>query len=80
MNVYHADMDGELSCWEADFRAPCALLIGGEAEGISPAATKLVTRSVRIPMAGGNESLNAAVSAGILLFEALRQRSEGKNL
>jgi TrmH family RNA methyltransferase len=73
-------MDGELSCWEADFRAPCALLIGGEAEGISPAATKLVTRSVRIPMAGGNESLNAAVSAGILLFEALRQRSEGKNL
>lgn len=80
LNVYHADMDGELSCWEADFRAPCALLIGGEAEGISPAATKLVTRSVRIPMAGGNESLNAAVSAGILLFEALRQRSEGKNL
>ncbi len=79
LNVYHADMEGELSCWEANFRLPCALLIGGEAEGISPAAANLVTRSVRIPMAGKNESLNAAVSAGILLFEILRQRSaEGK--
>jgi TrmH family RNA methyltransferase len=79
LNVYHADMEGELSCWEANFRLPCALLIGSEAEGISPAAANLVTRSVRIPMAGKNESLNAAVSAGILLFEILRQRSaEGK--
>jgi len=77
LNVFHADMDGEVSCWQADFLAPFTLLIGGEAEGISPEAAKLVTQSVRIPMAGRNESLNAAVSAGILLFEVLRQRSAG---
>ncbi|MEL7645391.1 MAG: RNA methyltransferase [Anaerolineaceae bacterium] len=80
LNVFHADMAGEISCWEADFVAPCALLIGGEAEGISPAAAALVTHSVRIPMAGRNESLNAAVSAGILLFEVLRQRSGGEKI
>jgi len=73
-------MAGDISCWEADFVAPCALLIGGEAEGISPAAAALVTHSVRIPMAGRNESLNAAVSAGILLFEVLRQRSGGEKI
>ncbi|HPS33140.1 MAG TPA: RNA methyltransferase [Anaerolineaceae bacterium] len=78
LNVFQADMDGEISCWQADFRSPCALLIGGEAEGISPEAAELVTRSVRIPMAGRSESLNAAVSAGILLFEVLRQRSIGE--
>ena len=77
LNVFLADMAGEQSCWQADFSAPCALLIGGEAEGASPEARELVTRSVHIPMAGASESLNAAVSAAVLLFEVLRQRSAG---
>lgn len=73
--VLHADMDGELAYWQADMCQPTALLIGGEADGISRQGQRIVTGSVRIPMAGGNESLNAAISAGILLFEVLRQRS-----
>ena len=77
LNVFHADMAGAQTCWQADFTSPCALLIGSEAEGISPKARDLVTQSVRIPMRGASESLNAAVSAAILLFEALRQRSVG---
>lgn len=73
-NVYGAAMDGQLSCWEADFRLPSALLIGGEAEGLSSDAQALITQTLRIPMVGQNESLNAAISAAILTFEVLRQR------
>ncbi|HSN94309.1 MAG TPA: RNA methyltransferase, partial [Anaerolineaceae bacterium] len=74
-NVFGASMDGQLSCWEADFRLPTALLIGGEAEGLGSDAQALVTQTLRIPMAGQNESLNAAISAAVLVFEVLRQRS-----
>ena len=78
--VFHADMDGQESLWQADFRGPTALLIGGEAEGISPEGLALATNSVRIPMAGKTESLNAAVSASVLMFEVLCQRSQQANL
>ena len=74
--VFGASMDGELSCWEADLRQPTALLIGSEAEGLSSEARALVTQTLRIPMVGKNESLNAAISAAVLVFEVLRQRLE----
>ena len=57
-----------------DWRVPTALVVGGEAEGASEEARQFATGAVSIPMAGAAESLNAAVAAGILLFEALRQR------
>lgn len=69
-----ADMDGE-SCWEADLRAPLALIVGGEARGASPAARKLFDKRVGIPMAGTTESLNAAIAGSVLMFEVKRQRS-----
>lgn len=75
LTVFHADMHGQESLWQSDFRGRIALLIGGEAEGISPEGKQLAVRSVRIPMAGKTESLNAAVSASVLMFEVLRQRS-----
>jgi TrmH family RNA methyltransferase len=62
-------------CWQFDMRAPLALVVGGEAEGASPAARALADALVTIPMPGKSESLNAAVAAGILLFEVVRQRS-----
>lgn len=73
--VFHADMQGKQICWQADFKQPLALLIGGEAEGISPEGARLATSSVRIPMTGETESLNAAVSASLLMFEVARQRA-----
>lgn len=76
LSVYQADMDGQESLWQADFRGRTALLIGSEAEGISPEGRLLATHSVRIPMVGKTESLNAAVSASVLMFEVLRQRSQ----
>jgi TrmH family RNA methyltransferase len=78
LTVFHADMQGAQICWQADFKQPLALLIGGEAEGISPEGAKLATSSVRIPMAGETESLNAAVSASLLMFEVARQRAWSK--
>lgn len=73
--VYLADMQGAISCWEADFKAPMALIIGGEAEGASEAARTLATQSVFIPMIGSTESLNAGIAGSILIFEVVRQRN-----
>lgn len=72
--VFLADIHGELCYDEADFRQPLGLIIGGEAAGASAQARQLATARVRIPMPGQIESLNAAVAAGILLFEVVRQR------
>lgn len=75
LQILEADMQGKIPCWQANLRQPTAWIIGGEASGISTVAKKLITASVRIPMALGPESLNAAVSAAILLYETMRQRS-----
>jgi TrmH family RNA methyltransferase len=63
-----------------DWRQPCALVIGSEAEGPSEAARQFTPRRVHIPMPGPAESLNAAVAAGVLLFEVTRQRRIPSNL
>ena len=73
LQIYLADMDGQ-SCWETDFRQPLALIVGGEAEGASEQAQKLANASIKIPMAGKTESLNAAVAGSVLMFEVMRQR------
>lgn len=57
-----------------DWRLPCALIVGSEAEGPSEAARQFTPRRVHIPMAGRAESLNAAVAAAVLLFEIARQK------
>jgi TrmH family RNA methyltransferase len=61
--------------WEVDWHPPTALWIGGEAAGASPQAEKMISGHVTVPMREGVESLNAAVAASVLLFEASRQRS-----
>ena len=73
--VYLAEMEGTVSCWQADFRPPLALIIGGEAEGASGQARQLASRQVYVPMPGKSESLNAAAAGAILMFEVVRQRS-----
>lgn len=75
VQVFLAEMNGR-ACWEIDFRAPLALVVGGEAEGASRAAQNLANQNVSIPMPGGAESLNAGVAGGILMFEVVRQRQQ----
>jgi len=74
LKVYLAEMEGAVLCWQADFRVPLALIVGGEAEGASVPARQLADVFVKIPMPGETESLNAAVAGAILMFEIVRQR------
>jgi len=62
---------------KADLRGDLAIVIGAEGDGISPVVRKECDFLVRIPMFGTLGSLNASVAAGILLFEARRQRDGG---
>lgn len=57
-----------------DWTGPAALVIGGEAEGVGPELRAWASEDVAIPLAGGVESLNAAVAGAVILFEAARQR------
>jgi len=60
--------------WQVDWRGDCALIVGGEARG-SELAAPLAQDRVGIPMRRDVESLNAAIAAAVLLFEAVRQRT-----
>lgn len=62
---------------QVDWLLPSVLVVGGESQGVSDRARALATGEVSIPMAPGVESLNAAVAAGVMLFEARRQRLRG---
>ncbi|MDO4765800.1 MAG: 23S rRNA (guanosine(2251)-2'-O)-methyltransferase RlmB [Eubacteriales bacterium] len=72
-----ADMDGQ-SIYEADLKGAFALVIGSEGEGISRLTREKCDFIVSIPMFGKIDSLNASVSAGVILYEALRQRRFSK--
>jgi len=53
---------------------PIGVIVGNEGAGIRPALNAVAAQRVAIPMAGGAESLNVGVAAGILLYEVLRGR------
>ncbi len=62
--------------YEADFSSPVALVMGSEEDGISQEIMGIVDDKVKIPMAGNIESLNVSVSAGVAIYEAIRQRKK----
>jgi len=70
-----ATPEGERLYWEEDYRKGVAFLLGTEDEGLPEAWKRRAQVRVRIPMRGRADSLNVAVSAALLLYEALRQRS-----
>ncbi|MDX2137472.1 MAG: RNA methyltransferase [Chloroflexota bacterium] len=71
--IYLADGKGDHDYDAIDW-ARWALIIGSEGHGASKAARTLATQRIRIPMAAATESINAGVAAGVILFEAARQR------
>lgn len=72
--IVGADARGATDAFTYDWGRRHALVVGNEGEGVDPRLT--LDQAVHIPMPGGGESLNVAVSAGILLFEALRRRRQ----
>jgi TrmH family RNA methyltransferase len=73
LTLYAADPRATLSVADAGLAAPCAIVIGAEGSGVRPELAARAT-GLRIPTTNV-ESLNAAVAAGILLYEARRQRN-----
>jgi 23S rRNA (guanosine2251-2'-O)-methyltransferase len=60
--------------YEADFTNPVALILGSEEDGISPELMGISDEFVKIPLTGKIESLNVSVAAGVMVYEAMRQR------
>ncbi len=74
LTVYAAHLDGAVDYAKADYRKASAILIGNEAHGLSEELTAKADQKILIPMCGSTESLNAAVAAAVISFEAARQR------
>lgn len=74
ISVVSTRLEQAVSCYEYDFRKPTWFVIGNEGQGVSPAVRALATGHLTIPMQGRSESLNAAMAATVVLFEAMRQR------
>lgn len=68
-----------MNYFEADLRPPLAIVMGSEEDGIAVDLMRMADELLRIPMSGPVTSLNVSVSAGILMYEALRQRSLSLN-
>lgn len=69
-----AHLKGVKTFDQADYSGKVGILIGNEANGLSKEAADLAKEKVRIPMAGEVESLNAAVAAALLMYEAFRKQ------
>lgn len=79
--VYAAHLAGSVSYDTVKYPARMAVMVGNEANGLTDGAARNADVCVRIPMEGEVESLNAAVAAAILMYEAYRQaRTKGEKL
>jgi TrmH family RNA methyltransferase len=71
--------------WDIDWKTPAAILIGNEGSGLPGDLVRTADACVYIPQAAANapvgiESLNAAMAASVLLYEAMRQRNPDRQL
>ncbi|MEN8203793.1 MAG: 23S rRNA (guanosine(2251)-2'-O)-methyltransferase RlmB [Bacteroidota bacterium] len=74
LSLFGATEKAENSIYDSDLRGPAGFVMGGEEKGISAELLRKIEHWVSIPMKGKIASLNVSVAAGIILFEALRQR------
>ena len=72
--IFATSARGKNDCFEADFRGNVALLMGSEDKGLSSTLKETADELIRIPIIGRSSSLNIAMSASILMYEAFRQR------
>jgi 23S rRNA (guanosine2251-2'-O)-methyltransferase len=74
IKVFASEMTATTKIYDCNFAEPCALVLGGEEHGIYPALMKICDDRFQIPMPGNFESLNVSVAAGMILYEAAKQR------
>jgi RNA methyltransferase, TrmH family len=70
-----ARVDGAVDYTAADFHGPTAIILGSESQGLTSAWQGHDVQAIRLPMRGLADSLNVSVTAAVLFYEALRQRS-----
>ncbi len=63
------------SMYTVDYKVPTAVVLGSEEDGISNELMRILDRFAKIPLMGEIESLNVSVAAGVVLYEAVRQRA-----
>ena len=72
--IYGTDMEGETLYYNQDYKSACGIVIGSEGFGMSRLVKENCDVLVKIPMKGKITSLNASVSAGIAMYEVVKQR------
>ena len=75
MKILTAQLQDSSWYYDVDMKGCTAIVIGTEATGLTEQWREAADAHIRIPMLGALDSLNASVSAAILLFEAVRQRN-----
>ena len=75
VRIFAAHLKGSVDLYGASLTGDAAFMIGNESRGLTDETAALADQALRIPMDGSVESLNAAVAAAVLMFEAKRQRS-----
>ena len=74
INIYCAALQASKIYYKQNFKLPTAIVVGTEDKGLSDSWLNNSTQNIIIPMAGEIDSMNVSVAAGILIFEAKRQR------
>lgn len=76
IKIIATEVNAGTDYFAVDLKAPAMVLVGNEGAGLPKDVIALADEVVKIPMPGRAESLNAAISAAVLLYEALRQRTQ----
>mgnify|MGYP001141446763 FL=1 len=74
IKVVASEMEAEVKLYDLPLNEPVAVIMGSEDKGVFPALLKATDVQFRIPMSGNFESFNVSVAAGIILYEAMKQR------
>jgi 23S rRNA (guanosine2251-2'-O)-methyltransferase len=79
IKVYASEMKADNKVFDLALNEPCCIVMGGEERGVFPALMRICDGAFNIPMPGAFESLNVSVAAGMILYEAVKQRSQAPN-
>lgn len=74
IKVLASEMEAETKLYDCPLQEPVAVIMGSEDKGVYPALMKAADTLFHIPMSGNFESFNVSVAAGIILYEAMKQR------
>ncbi|GAA3509271.1 RNA methyltransferase [Aquimarina addita] len=74
INLYGAALQASVNYYTQNYTKPTAIIVGTEDKGLTDEWLKNTTQNIKIPMSGVIDSMNVSVAAGILIFEAKRQR------